>query len=223
MKLVENTWFIIYLIIILSAGAAQAHRSICTIRPCRPVLALVPGTLEVHGTHLINLLKTLRFLNGNSCTCMRLELIVTSLVLDSQGAGLDHQSHDLIQHIGRRHRGQLSVRVVRRRNLNQVSSNELDALKTPDDGPQLSGAPASSFRCTSSRCVCWVESVDVDTEVDWVLVANTFVDSLDDALRADGVNLTGFDDLEADVAVVVVVGETGEGGTDTGVDGGVVA
>lgn len=46
---------------------------------------------------------------------------------------------------------------------------------------------------------------------------------LDDACGAYGVDLAGLDDLKAAVAVVVVVGEAAECGTDAGVDIGVVA
>ena len=49
------------------------------------------------------------------------------------------------------------------------------------------------------------------------------MDALDDAFGAQRVDFAGFDDGEADVAVVVVVGEAGEGGPDAGVDVGVVA
>jgi len=49
------------------------------------------------------------------------------------------------------------------------------------------------------------------------------MDALDDTLCTEGIDLTGFDDGKADVAVVVVVGEAGEGGADAGVNVGIVA
>jgi len=52
---------------------------------------------------------------------------------------------------------------------------------------------------------------------------HALMDALDDAFGAQRVDFAGFDDGEADVAVVVVVGEAGEGGPDAGVDVGVVA
>lgn len=56
-----------------------------------------------------------------------------------------------------------------------------------------------------------------------MVVADAFVDGGDDAGGADGVDVAGLDDLEAAVAVVVVVREAGERGADAGVDVGVVA
>lgn len=52
---------------------------------------------------------------------------------------------------------------------------------------------------------------------------DALVDLLNNALSANLVNLPGLDNVEAAVSVVLVIGKTGEGGTDTGVDVGVVA
>lgn len=67
-----------------------------------------------------------------------------------------------------------------------------------------------------------VQSINVNAEVDRVLGPDAVADLLDDACRADGVNLARFGDLEAAVAVVFVVAEAGEGGADAGVDVAVV-
>lgn len=67
-----------------------------------------------------------------------------------------------------------------------------------------------------------VERVDVDAEVDGLLGADAVADLLDDAVDTDGVDLARLNDLEATVAVVLVVGQAGKRGADTSVDVGVV-
>ena len=66
-----------------------------------------------------------------------------------------------------------------------------------------------------------VEDVDVDREIDG-RVADSLADALDDALGPDLVDRARLDEVEAAVAVVVVVRRAGEGGADTGVDRGAV-
>ena len=68
-----------------------------------------------------------------------------------------------------------------------------------------------------------VEGVDIQRQVHGELGANSVPDPLDDAVGADGIDLAGFHDLEAAVAVVLVIARPAESGADTGVDVGVVA
>ena len=68
-----------------------------------------------------------------------------------------------------------------------------------------------------------VEGVDIQRQVHGVLGAHAVPDPLDDAVGADGIDLSSLDDLEAAVAVVLVIARPAESGTDTGVDVGVVA
>lgn len=67
-----------------------------------------------------------------------------------------------------------------------------------------------------------VESVDVDAEVDGILGADSVLDPLDDTVSTDLVDLTGLDDLEAAVAVVLVVRRPGQGCADSSMYVGVV-
>ena len=135
---------------------------------------------------------------------------------------LHHQTHDLIQRIRRRHRRQLRIRVVRGRDLDDIRSDEVDPLQAADDGPQLACGPAARLRRAGRGCEGRVQRIDVNAEVDWILGANSVPDGLDDARRADGVDLPRLDAREAAVAVVVVVRQSRQGGADAGVDVGVV-
>lgn len=50
-----------------------------------------------------------------------------------------------------------------------------------------------------------IEGVNVNAEVDRLLSTNPFLDFLDDTISANFVNLACLDDLEAAVAVILVV------------------
>lgn len=102
--------------------------------------------------------------------------------------------------------------------LDDIRRNEIDALETADDGAQLSGRPPTSLGRACGGGKGRVERVDVNAQVDGVLGAHPVPDLADDALGADGVNLTGLDDLETAVAVILVVAGAGQGGPDTRVD-----
>lgn len=173
-----------------------------------------------------------------SITCLKLFLVL----VNAERTVLDHEGHDLVESVGGGHGGELGVGVVGRGNLDDIGSDEVDALETADDGAELTGAPATGLGGTGSRGKGRVKGVNVNGEVDGVLVAykivrigvvgikaeglsltDTLVDLLDDALGANGVDLASLDNLESNVTVVVVVGETGQGSADTGVDVGVVA
>jgi len=54
-------------------------------------------------------------------------------------------------------------------------------------------------------------------------MSHALMDALYDSLGAECIDFAGFDDGKANVSVVVVVGEAGEGGPDAGVDVCVVA
>ena len=136
---------------------------------------------------------------------------------------LNHKRHNLIKRIGSSHSSQLSISIIRRRNLNNIRSNKVDTLQATDDSPKLTSAPATSLRRTSRRRESRVKGIDIDGQVDRVLVSDALVDLLDDTRGADFVDFARLDDLEAAVAVVLVVGETGQSGADAGVDVGVVA
>ena len=136
---------------------------------------------------------------------------------------LDHKRHDLVKRIRSRHGSQLSIGVISRSNLDNIRSNKVNTLKTTNDSPEFPSRPTTSLRGTGRRRKRRVKGIDVDREVDRVLVSDALVDFLDDTGGADLVDLTGLDNLEAAVAVVLVVGEAGQGSADSGVDVGVVA
>lgn len=95
-------------------------------------------------------------------------------------------------------------------------------LQAPENGPQLPGRPPARLGRARGGRKRRVERVDVDGQVHGPVGADAVDDALDDAVGADGVDLAGLDDLEAAVAVVVVVAGPAEGGADAGVDVGVV-
>ena len=96
-----------------------------------------PSTHPATKTHLI------------SSFPLRLQLPALALFpfqfqsLQAQRAPLDHQRHDLVQHVGGSHGGQLGVGVVGRGDLDDVSRDEVDALEAADDGAQLARGPAA--------------------------------------------------------------------------------
>jgi hypothetical protein len=69
---------------------------------------------------------------------------------------------------------------------------------------------------------CWVQGIDIDGEIDRLLCSHSIFDLLDDTLCTYRINLSGFHDFKTAVAVIVVVAHSGEGGTYTGVDVGVI-
>lgn len=67
-----------------------------------------------------------------------------------------------------------------------------------------------------------IKSVNIDAEIDGFACSNSIPDFLDNASRPNRVDLACLDNLESTVAVIVVVAETGQGGTNTCVDVGIV-
>ena len=82
--------------------------------------------------------------------------------------------------------------------------------------------PKNKERNGRAKLTGGIQSVDVDTQVNRLLRADPVADLAHNPVHANGVDLAGLDDFEAAVAVVVVVGEAGQGGADAGVDVGVV-
>ena len=67
-----------------------------------------------------------------------------------------------------------------------------------------------------------IQSINIDTQIHRILGTNAVPDPLDNTISADLVNLARLDDFEATVAVVLIIGGTGKGRADAGVDVGVV-
>ena len=153
---------------------------------------------------------------------LHLGLLSLRLRLLTQRPTLDHERDDLIQHIRRRHGGQLGISIVRGRDLNDIRGDEIHALETSYDRPEFAGAPAAGLGGAGGGGEGGVEGVDVDGEVDGGVLGEAGFDGVDDAGGADGVDVAGFDAREAAVAVVGVVGQAGERGADAGVHVGVV-
>jgi hypothetical protein len=81
---------------------------------------------------------------------LHLSLLLNLLILHhiTQRALLNHQTHNLIQRIRSRHSSMLSISIVRRRNLDDVSCDQVDAFQAAENGAQFAGGPAASFRGT---------------------------------------------------------------------------
>lgn len=175
------------------------------------------------------------------CGCVGLELDGLLLLAHiAQRTLLNHQSHDLVQSVGGGHGGQLRVGVVRGGDFDNVGCDEVDALQAADDGAQLASGPAAGLRGAGCRGDCagvlvslgagfmWrvltgrVKSVDVDAEVDGLLRADSVFDLLDDAINTDLVYLTRLDNLEAAVAIVLIVRWPREGCADSSMNVSVV-
>lgn len=107
-------------------------------------------------------------------------------------------------------------------NLDDICSNQVEILESSQNGPQLSSRPPTSLRGTSCGCKCRIKSINVNRQINRLRGTNTVDDLLDDAPRANGVDLAGLDNLEATVAIIVVVTGATKGGSDTSVDVGVV-
>jgi hypothetical protein len=61
---------------------------------------------------------------------------------------------------------ELCICIVRRSDFDNISSSNVDALKTADDGADLASRPSTGLGCASSRSKGWINRVDVDREVD---------------------------------------------------------
>lgn len=64
---------------------------------------------------------------------------------------LNHQAHNLIQRIRSRHGSMLGISIICRGNLDDISSDDVDALQTSEDGAEFTSRPAASLRGTRSR------------------------------------------------------------------------
>jgi NAD-specific glutamate dehydrogenase len=136
---------------------------------------------------------------------------------------------------------ELCIGVVRRSDFDNISGSDVNALKTADDGADLSSRPSTGLGGTSSRSKCWINRIDVDREVDRRvfayetmldhenlgilqprLLTNAIMDLLDDTSGTNRVNLPGLDNLESDIAVIVVVTQPAERSANARVDVGVI-
>ena len=61
-------------------------------------------------------------------------------------APLDHQTHDFKQRICRCHGRMLGISIVRRRDLDDIGGDKVDAFEAANDGTEFAGAPAAGLR-----------------------------------------------------------------------------
>ena len=124
---------------------------------------------------------------------LRLLSLIHSL---TKRALLDHYRHDLVQGVGGSHGRVLSIRVVCRSNLDDVSSNKVDTIEAAQYGPELARRPPSSLRgargwgdCIprasalpashrflggmESKLTCGIQGIDINTQVHGVCGADS--------------------------------------------------
>lgn len=68
----------------------------------------------------------------------------------------------------------------------------------------------------------WIQSININTQIDRFLRADPLLDLPNDAVHANGVDLTCLDNFETAIAVILIVTWTGQRGTDTDMDVAVV-
>lgn len=108
------------------------------------------------------------------------------------------------------------------RDFDYIGGNEVEIFQPPQDGPKLSRGPSSGLWGACSGRKGRVKRVNVDRQVHGSRGTDTVHNLLNDPRCANGVDLSGFDNLESAVAVVVVIAGSTEGGPDAGVDVGIV-
>jgi hypothetical protein len=127
----------------------------------------------------------------------------------------------------RSHGGQLSIGVICWCDFDDIGGDQVDAFEAADDSAELTCSPTTGLGSAGSGSNCslksvphscipkrstitsWVKCIDVDTQVYRLGSANPVPDLLDDTVSANLVHLPGLDNLEATVAVVLVVGRSG--------------
>lgn len=88
--------------------------------------------------------------NSKSIKCSEF-LHVVANGAEAERAPLDHDGHDLVKRIRSSHGRVLSIGIVRRSNLDNVGADEVDAIKTADDGAELASRPTARLGGASGR------------------------------------------------------------------------
>ncbi len=120
---------------------------------------------------------------------------------------LDDRAQDLEDDLRRRERRLLPVALIRRRDLDDVSADNIQPLDAPQDTDQFPRRPAPGFGRAGARRKRGVEDVDVDAQIHGVLGTQRVHDAFDDARRAEVVDVVG---AEPDPALLIVVVEIPE-------------
>lgn len=126
------------------------------------------------------------------------------------------------------------VGIISRGDFDDISGDEVNALQTTNDGSELTSGPATSLwstRCWSDCCLSvladgtgrprltsWIKSINVDGQIDWLLKTNTISDLLDDTIHADGINLSGLNNLKSTVSVVLIITGSAQGCANSRMD-----
>ena len=74
-----------------------------------------------------------------------------------------------------------------------------------------------------SKLTSRIQSININAQVHWLGQANPISNFLDDTTHADSIDLTGFNNLETTVAIVIVIAKTGEGGSYASMDIGIIS
>ena len=83
-------------------------------------------------------------------------ILIHLLTLDhlTERTLLHHQAHNLIQRIRSSHGSVLSVGIICRRNLDDISSDDVDALQSTEDSAELASRPSTCLGGTGSWGDC---------------------------------------------------------------------
>lgn len=79
-------------------------------------------------------------------------ILIHLLTLDhlTERTLLHHQAHNLIQRIRSSHGGMLSIGIICRCNLNDISSDDVDALQSTKDSAEFASGPSTCLGGTGS-------------------------------------------------------------------------
>ena len=125
-----------------------------------------------------------------------LQLILDIHALALEGGLLCHARQDVNDQIGGGDRRGLGYRVVRGADLDDIRTDEVEALEALEQALQLAGSPAARLGGASGGGNAGVEDVNVNGEV-CGRVADGIFDLLDNAGDANVVDLVGLDQGEA--------------------------
>src|SRR5687767_7636903 len=99
--------------------------------------------------------------------------------------------------------------IIRRRHLNEVHADEIDAREPAQNGQGLVGREAAWHGRTGAGCEGRVETVDIESEIDG-MVAEDARDFRPDLLEAHRMHLIGIENVHAIGALAMISGANAE-------------
>lgn len=69
-----------------------------------------------------------------------------------------------------------------------------------------------------SDLTCWVERIDINTEINWLGSANAFMDLLNYAIHSNRVNLSCFHNFKPTVSIILIIAHAAQSGSNPSVD-----